>query len=44
MPFDELVAYIVKHYDSRYLVPVSKQYDVETWNAAMREARRRMGR
>jgi hypothetical protein len=43
MPAEKLIAYIVKHYDSRYLVPLSKRYDVETWNAAMREARR-MGR
>ena len=35
---DELIIYIVRHFDSRYLVPLSEQYAADAWNAAMRRA------
>lgn len=43
MSFNELVAFIVAHHDSRYLVPLSQRYPVQTWNRAMRAAWQRMG-
>lgn len=42
MSHNELVHYIVTHYDSQYLLPLSKQYNVKTWNAAIQEAFKRM--
>jgi hypothetical protein len=42
MSFSELVSYIVKHFDSCYLVPLSEKYDTNTWNAALREAMERL--
>lgn len=38
MPVDKLADYIARHYDSIYLVPLSEEYDADTWNMAMRKA------
>lgn len=35
---NELVFQIINNYHSNYLLPLSAKYEVETWNAAMREA------
>lgn len=42
MTFDQLVSYIVAHYDSCYLLPLSQRYGASIWNKAMREAWRNM--
>jgi len=43
MSYQELVNYIIRHHDSRFLLPLAKQYKTKVWNKAMHEAWQRMG-